>query len=329
MLVMNLEYLVSNETDYQNISSYFNETGTDNSVYIGVGPDQNYTYISLCSPKLAFIVDYRPDNQLLHLLFKAIFALSYNRVDYLSLLFSKPIDKSKTSGNIGLSKLVEYFEYTDGDSQLFDKNLTRILKKIQSFDNKLTLNEITKIRNIYSEFFQTHLNLRCRFPRKTSSGMPYPTYKDFLLSTDQNGYCHNFINNDNYFCYVKNKHEKNQILPITGDFSGLNTLSTIGSFCQKHNLLISTIYISNVEYRLLNDHLFESYMRNLKSLPINDRSIIIRTFYNRPGEIHPNCVGNNLFTTLAQYIKSFIKIYDEGRYKSYWDVGTLDYLNVD
>jgi hypothetical protein len=55
-------------------------------VYLGVGPDQNFSYIAQARPSLAILIDVRRDNLLLHLLFKAIFAEARSRVDYLSLL---------------------------------------------------------------------------------------------------------------------------------------------------------------------------------------------------------------------------------------------------
>ena len=44
--------------------------------YIGVGPDQNFSYIAAIRPDVVFIVDVRRDNLLLHLLFKSLFTLA-------------------------------------------------------------------------------------------------------------------------------------------------------------------------------------------------------------------------------------------------------------
>ena len=58
-------------------------------VYVGVGPDQNFSYIAAIRPHAAVIIDIRRDNLLEHLLFKSIFAQSRNRVDYLAMLFGR------------------------------------------------------------------------------------------------------------------------------------------------------------------------------------------------------------------------------------------------
>ena len=45
-------------------------------VYIGVGPEQNFSYIARLRPAIAFIIDIRRENLNLHLLYKALFELS-------------------------------------------------------------------------------------------------------------------------------------------------------------------------------------------------------------------------------------------------------------
>ena len=63
----------------------------EGGAYIGVGPDQNFSYIAHIRPAIAFIVDIRRDNLLLHLLFKALFAEARTRVEYLALLTGRPV----------------------------------------------------------------------------------------------------------------------------------------------------------------------------------------------------------------------------------------------
>src|SRR6185295_15636874 len=51
----------------------------------------NFSYIAQVRPSVAFLIDIRRDNMLLHLLFKALFHLSRTRVEYLSLLCGRPV----------------------------------------------------------------------------------------------------------------------------------------------------------------------------------------------------------------------------------------------
>jgi hypothetical protein len=58
---------------------------------IGVGPDQNSTYIATTHPRIAFVVDVRRDNMPEHLLFKALCAAASNRAEYLALWTGCPV----------------------------------------------------------------------------------------------------------------------------------------------------------------------------------------------------------------------------------------------
>src|SRR5260221_11064128 len=83
--------LISNERSYLQVLQDLGRRHVRGGAYIGVGPDQNFTYIADVRPAIAFIVDVRRDNLLLHLLFKALFSLSRTRVEYLAQLTGRPV----------------------------------------------------------------------------------------------------------------------------------------------------------------------------------------------------------------------------------------------
>src|SRR5215467_14170343 len=49
--------LISNERSYLEVMPAVTASGATGGVYIGVGPDQNFSYIARIRPSLAFIVD--------------------------------------------------------------------------------------------------------------------------------------------------------------------------------------------------------------------------------------------------------------------------------
>jgi hypothetical protein len=53
------ENFVSNEDDYQAVLPELKKTFNPGSIFIGVGPEQNFTYIFALKPKMAFVVDIR------------------------------------------------------------------------------------------------------------------------------------------------------------------------------------------------------------------------------------------------------------------------------
>ena len=97
--------IISNEESYLQITTQLAKVGTHGGVYVGVGPDQNFSYVALIRPSIAFMLDIRRDNLLEHLFFKSLFALSRNRTEFLCRLFGKPMpaDIDKWTGRqIGL-----------------------------------------------------------------------------------------------------------------------------------------------------------------------------------------------------------------------------------
>src|SRR4029077_14217700 len=81
--------LLSNELYFQYVIPDLVKTAKSERVYMGVGPEQNFTYIVALKPKMVFIVDIRRGNLDLHVMYKAIFEMSKDRADFVSLLFSK------------------------------------------------------------------------------------------------------------------------------------------------------------------------------------------------------------------------------------------------
>ena len=83
--------LISNERSYLDVIPALMSAGVSGGAYIGVGPDQNFSYIARIRPAIAYIIDVRRDNLLLHLLFKALFANARSRVEYASLLTGRVV----------------------------------------------------------------------------------------------------------------------------------------------------------------------------------------------------------------------------------------------
>ena len=86
------------KSDYVHLARVLRSTG---GIYIGVGPEQNFSYIARLGPAMAFIIDIRQRNRNLHLLYKALFEMSTDRAEFLSNPVLAPAtvaDRPKTSG---------------------------------------------------------------------------------------------------------------------------------------------------------------------------------------------------------------------------------------
>ena len=81
--------IISNEIAFQHVIPELKRNGQQGA-YLGVGPEQNFTYITALKPGMAFIIDIRRQNLLLHLMYKALVEMSADRADFMSRLFARP-----------------------------------------------------------------------------------------------------------------------------------------------------------------------------------------------------------------------------------------------
>ena len=82
--------LLSNELQFQYVIPELTRIAQPGGRISGSAPEQNFTYIAALRPAMAFIIDIRRGNLDLQLLYKALFELSSDRAQFVSLLFSKP-----------------------------------------------------------------------------------------------------------------------------------------------------------------------------------------------------------------------------------------------
>lgn len=318
---------ISNETAYLHVVPKMKELGIQSGVYIGVGPEQNFTYIAAIRPKYAFIIDIRRGNLLEHLLFKALFEMANTRQEYLSLLFSKPLGITPDMApHPALEEMVNYFDRIPGDESFYKNNLQQIKQRITNYGLTLSTDDIKTIQQIYGVFFTEHLNLRWEWQATTKWDIHYPSYREFLLGKDLEGRYGNYLGKDEDFAFIKRLQAKNLIIPVTGDFAGKQALSGIADYIRNRGDVVSAFYLSNVEYYLFPEGIMSDFARNVGRLPIYDRSVLIRAFVNLRYGAHPATHGSHLMTTVLQYIGSFNRLSKAGRYRTYWDVGTADYI---
>src|SRR4051812_17529884 len=81
--------IISNEIALQDVLPELQRRARQGA-YIGVGPEQNLTYIGALKPSIAFVVDLQRETMLLHLMYKALVELSADRAEFMSRLFARP-----------------------------------------------------------------------------------------------------------------------------------------------------------------------------------------------------------------------------------------------
>ena len=320
----NSDNLISNESSYLQVLGGLRALRVRDGVYLGVGPEQNFTYIAKTRPHLAIILDIRRQNLLFHWLFKSLFEVSRNRAEYVSYLFSKPMPaKALLDKKSDVERLLALFEAIPPDPVLFKKNLAFIESRIREAHHfPLSVADGKVIRDIYKEFFDNQFEIRFR-----SYGRPmyhfYPSFKEIALEKDLEGHWGNYLNSEEDFHFIKRLQERNLIIPVVGDFAGPKAVRSIGNYIREMGETVSVFYVSNVEFYLLQNGIFGQYGDNLKLLPLDEKSLLIRAYFRFP---HPERLPGYISATLLQKMSSFIQIFDAKQYFSYQELGLRDYI---
>jgi hypothetical protein len=313
--------LISNERSYLHVIGKLHELEVSGGAYVGVGPAQNFSYIAQIRPEVAFIIDIRRDNMLEHLLFKALFEIADNRIEYLSLLTGRPAPKDKEEwADRSIAELIEYVDEVEADSQLAQLVRATVAETVIGFGLPLEESDLRTIDRFHRAFVGSGLNLQFhsfnRPPRRD-----YPTLRQLLLETDLNGRQANYLARESDFQFIKQLQSRDLIVPVVGDLAGPHALPAIGEYISAQDHKISALYTSNVEFYLMRQGTFSNFVRAVERLPVNNRSMIIRSYFNRGFSPLPSSyVPGYNSTQLLQTLESFVAESRNGGYRTYWDV---------
>ncbi|HET9132070.1 MAG TPA: hypothetical protein VFO86_14035, partial [Terriglobia bacterium] len=286
-------------------------------VYIGVGPDQNFSYIARTKPALAIIVDIRRQNMLQHLFLKALFDLSSSRTEYLARFFGREVPTVNPAA--GLPELLRAIRQSRTSESLYQRDLTAVKQKLVEYGVPLSNDDLEKIEYVYSTFHLEGLDLRFSSLGRNNASQ-YPTYESLMLQTDRAGKMQNYLADEETFLWMKQFEAGNRLIPIVGDFSGPHAFKAVGAFLAKSRWKVSTFYTSNVEYYLFGEPSWERYIQNVRALPLLPNAVFIRAYFSSAGPVHPQAVPGHRSTSLVQDINAFLVDEKAGRIRQYWDV---------
>ena len=96
-----------------------------------------------------------------------------------------------------------------------------------------------------------------------------------------------FLSSEENFQTVKTLHDKNLIVPVSGDFGGPKALRAIGSYVKERGGSVTAFYVSNVEQYLFQDGKQTAFYENVATLPLTESSVFIRPYSMRRGGSGP------------------------------------------
>ena len=141
-----------------------------------------------------------------------------------------------------------------------------------------------------------------------------------MLERDLAGQQQNYFNSEDDFQFLKRMEDQDQIIPVVGDLSGPQALKAVGQYITDSKEKVSAFYVSNIEFYLQRQGTIDKFVENLRSLPIDNRSLIIRSYFNYYAPAHPQAEPNHFSTQLLEKIDDFLKQCAGGECESYDDI---------
>ena len=329
------ENFLSNEIYFQNVIPALKARVKPGGIYMGVGPEQNFTYIVAVQPRMAFITDIRRQNMLELMMYKALFEMASNRADFISLLFCRK-RPSGLAADATADALFAAYRSVVEEPDLFKKNLQAIedlLLKTHKF--ALSTQDLAGIEKVYRVFYdngpEINYNSGGGGAGGFGRGFANVTYADLMSANDQQGTSsttaknRSFLATEENYQYIRDMELRNLIVPLVGDFAGPKAIRAVGAWSKQHAATVTTFYLSNVEQYLFMDRVDEKFYANVETLPLDASSTFIRSgrAFDGGGFRGGRRGGYGGFgglTSLLSSIPDILKAYDSGRIRAWNDV---------
>ena len=262
------------------------------------------------------IVDIRRDNLLQQLLFKALFDLSADRLEYLALLTGRPLPAARDAGQ-PIEGIVEYLDATPMRPARFADAHRRVVERVRGYGVPIEPNEWHTLRRFHAAFAEQGLGLR--FETFGRAPQPhYPNLRQLILERDREGRQASYLATDSAFQFVRSLQARNLVIPAVGDLAGSRALPAIARFFRERGQPVSAYYISNVDYYVAEEGKIDAFLANVKRLPMDDRSVIIRSVFRGPVSAPAGSPWRS--AQLVQSMETLVREHEAGRVRSYHDL---------
>ena len=269
--------LLSNERDLSTVAASLGSLVKPSGVYLGVGPEQNFTYIAAMRPRMAFITDIRRGNLNLHLVYKALFEMSASRVDFVGRLFSRKVPAGLKTTSSAAELMDAYLRADPVDEATFKASLKAIVDNLATTHGfRLAPDDITGIEYVYRNFYRFGPAINYTSSINGRSGS-FGSYASIMAVTDRmTGVERGYLSSEETFTAIKTMERKNLIVPVVGDFAGPKALRAIGAYLREHGATVTAFYVSNVEMYLQRNGVWPAFCANVATLPVDASSVFIR-----------------------------------------------------
>jgi len=316
---------VSNESSYQWVIPDLLRTTKPSGVYLGVGPDQNFTYLVALKPKIAFIFDIRRQNMLTQLMYKALIEQSSDRADFVSRLFARARPARLDSASSPDSLFI-HFQAVAPDSVVAKKNFAAIIDRLSKQHGfKLSEEDTATIGYVYRSFVAAGPDITYNF----NQGRPayargrMPSFAELQIETDSAGVKRGYMATEANFRALRALEMNNLVVPVVGDFAGAKAIHSVADYLKERNATVTAFYLSNVEqYLFQSEDEWRRFYTNVGSLPLDSSSTFIRSVFDGMGYSRAPATYNSYMRSrqlLASMLEQ-LRLFNDGKLTSYADV---------
>ena len=278
---------ISNEGELQYVIGDLTNVVPRGRAYVGVGPEQNFTYIAALHPGIAFLVDIRRQNMVQHLLFKALMETSGDRAEFLSRLFARPRPAGLDSMT-SVTALFDAFARVAPDPGMFRRELAAVRAFLVDTNHfVLTPGDLESLRYVQEAFAQAGPQITYSFGQMGGGrggrwGGWMPTLAEMMTETDENGRFRSYLAEETSYRYLRDLQQRNLIVPMVGDFGGDAALRNVARWLREHDATVGVFYASNVEQYLFQQGAAAArFYANLGTFPTDSLSTFVRSASNR------------------------------------------------
>jgi hypothetical protein len=265
--------LVSNEPRFAENARWVQSRG---GVYVGVGPEQNFSYIAKLRPVTAFIIDIRRENRNLHLLYKVLFEISSDRADFVSRLFSRPRPPGLHASSSARA-IFDGYAAVAASPQARDATAALVRERLlQAHRWPLTDDDVASIDRAFSAFYTDGPEIQFWTNGAVKTDAPGPSYRQLMTMIDLTGQSRSFLADEASFRFVKSLQSRNLIVPVVGDFAGPAAIRRVGAYVREHGDTVRAFYGSNVGVYLTTRQT-RAFCANLATLPVASDSSFIES----------------------------------------------------
>src|SRR5262245_1847183 len=270
--------LLSNEQVFARVVPELVSAAKPGGVYLGVGPEQNFTYIAAIKPRIAFIIDIRRGNLLLQLMYKALFEMSPDRADFLARLFTRKRPEGLATSSTAFDLFQAYDDAPASAEEMYKGNLRALLDVLKKHSFPLSSDDVEGIDAIYKAFYVAGpaITWSTNAGGTVGRGGRGVSYATLMTQTDRDGEGLSYLATEDKYLLMKDLEARNLVVPVVGDFGGPKAIRAVGSYLKQRSATVTAFYLSNVEQYLRQDGKTTAFCRNVAALPVDESSVFIR-----------------------------------------------------